>query len=154
MLLRRVHPGPRYLSGPGFVPLRRSREKFSSQRSALRIVQRHAQQYTVDQHPNAFWINISPNSKIAELKSAICVHREDGPLREVLPQVLVLWKLTTKFPISPHETIGERVQAINLDEIAVALKNDSGKVSEVYPDTAEKELDFIVHRAKDEALSY
>jgi hypothetical protein len=27
----------------------------------------------------------------------------------------------------------------------VALKNDSGKVSEVYPDTAEKELDFIVH---------
>lgn len=87
-------------------------------------------QYTVDKHPNAFWISISPNSKIAEFKSAICVHREDGPLRGVLPQDLVLWKLTTKFPISPHETIGERVQAMNPDETVVELKNDNEKVSE------------------------
>lgn len=96
-------------------------------------------QYTVDQHPNAFWINISPNSKIAELKSVICVHPEDGPpsTRSCFVEVtsgdshkaldLLPSSSPQNFPSLPHETIDERVQAMNLDEIAVELKNDNEK---------------------------
>ncbi|KAG1856775.1 hypothetical protein F4604DRAFT_1209320 [Suillus subluteus] len=104
--------------------------------------------YTVDKNPTIFWISVPPNSKIAELKSTIRVHRKDGPLREILPQDLVLWKLTTQILTSPHETVGERVQAMNLEKVAVELKNDNQKVSEVFPDTAEKTLHLIVNIRK------
>ncbi|KAG2031974.1 hypothetical protein BDR03DRAFT_1015612 [Suillus americanus] len=94
--------------------------------------------YKVDKNPTIFWISIPPNSKIAELKSTIRVHRKDGPLRE----------LTTEILTSPHETVAECVQAMNLEKVAVELKNDNQKVSEAFPDTAEKILHLIVNIRK------
>ncbi|KAG1761180.1 hypothetical protein EDD22DRAFT_847934 [Suillus occidentalis] len=60
-------------------------------------------------------VNLTLQYTIAELKSVNCVHQEDGPLSH------------HKISHFPHETIGERVQAMNLDEIAVELKNDKEK---------------------------
>lgn len=107
--------------------------------------------YTVDKHPNAFWLSIPSNSEISELKSAICLHLKDGPLHaKVPPQELILWKLTIQVLISLHETVGERVKAMHPEEIAMELKNDNQKVSQAFPEFSdtEQELHLIVHIGK------
>ncbi|KAG2078435.1 hypothetical protein BDR04DRAFT_310818 [Suillus decipiens] len=107
--------------------------------------------YTMDKHPNTFWLSIPSNSEIAELKSAIYLHLKDGPLRaKVLPQELILWKLTIQVLISPHETVGERVKAMDPKEIAVELENDNQKVSQAFPEISdtEQELHLTVHIGK------
>ncbi|KAG2117118.1 uncharacterized protein F5147DRAFT_768495 [Suillus discolor] len=80
--------------------------------------------YTVDKHPNDLCVSMPPNSKNSELKSAIRVYHEDGPLRE----------LTTEIPISPHETVDERVKVMKLEH--ATIEEAQGKVCSIASDAA------------------
>ncbi|KAG2117125.1 uncharacterized protein F5147DRAFT_768504 [Suillus discolor] len=99
--------------------------------------------YTVDKHSNDSCISLPPNLKNSELKSAIRVYHEDGPLRE----------LTTEIPISPHETVDECMKAMKLEH--ATIEEAKGKVCSTASDAAsswvsqKRELE----RARDEAIA-